>query len=144
MSDRPTWDEWALDLVNDATARADCSRSKVAALLMLSDHSVVKIGYNGSPPGGPSCLKGECPRGRLSYEQLAADSPYDTGGGECIALHAEMNVLLRASWQEMEGSTLYVTREPCHICWSLIKGTGIVRVVWREDGDIREWKKVIV
>lgn len=27
-------------------------------------HRIIGAGYNGSEPGGPSCLKGECPRGR--------------------------------------------------------------------------------
>ena len=142
MTDRPSWDEFGLGLAYESSSRADCSRSKVGAILMLEDHSIVGMGYNGSPPGGPSCLAGECPRGRIAYKDLPPDAAYDTGGGLCIALHAEMNVLLRASWQQMWESTLYTTREPCHICWSLIKGTGIKRVVWREpDTTIAEWQK---
>ena len=129
MMERPDWDKYGLEMARTAALRADCTRRKVGAVLMLWDHSIVVSGYNGGPSGGASCLAGECPRGRLSIEDLPPNSAYDTGGGTCIALHAEWNVLLRASWLQMMGSTLYVTEEPCHICWSLIKGTGIVRVV---------------
>lgn len=97
---------------------------------MASDHSIVTTGYNGGPSKGGSCLAGECPRGRLTHDELPPDSPYDTGGGKCIALHAEWNVLLRASWSDMIGATLYTTEEPCHICKSLIKGTHIREVRW--------------
>lgn len=127
MVTRPGWDEYGLGMARAAALRADCTRRRVGAALMLPDHSVVVTGYNGGPSGGLSCLAGECPRGR---SDVAPDSPYDSGAGTCIALHAEWNVLLRASWEQMNGSTLYVTDEPCHLCWSLIRGTRIKRVVW--------------
>lgn len=130
---RPTWDEFGLEMAKTASLRADCTRRKVGAALMLPDHSVVVTGYNGGPSKGPSCLKGECPRGRLGYSEMPADAPYDTGGGTCVALHAEWNVLLRATWEQMMGATLYVTEEPCHVCKNLIAGTGIREVVWPED-----------
>lgn len=135
MYERPSWDSYGLSIAEIAKSRADCTRRRVGACLMLSDHSIVKTGYNGGPSGGPSCLKGECPRGRLSHDDLPLDSPYDTGGGTCIALHAEWNVIIRSSWQELQGSTLYITEEPCHICWTMIKGSGITRVVWPDH----EW-----
>lgn len=127
---RPSWDEYGLALASAAATRADCTRRKVGAALMASDHSIVGTGYNGGRSKGLSCLKGECPRGRLSHIQLPADSPYDTGGGKCVALHAEWNIMLRASWDQLNGSTLYITEEPCHICKNLIGGTNIARVMW--------------
>lgn len=136
---RPSWDEYGLELAKTVALRADCTRRKVGAVLMATDNSIVATGYNGGYSGGPSCLKGECPRGRLTTEQLAPNSDYSSGEGKCIALHAEWNVLLRASWDEMVGASLYVTTEPCHLCWNLIKGTHIARVLWRdEDGFINE------
>lgn len=136
ISARPSWDEYGLLLAKSVAARADCTRRQVGAVLMAPDHSIVSTGYNGGPPKGPSCLKGECPRGRLTHDELPADSPYDTGGGTCIAIHAEWNVLLRASWSEMIGATLYVTEEPCHICKSFIAGTHITKVLW-PDGFLK-------
>lgn len=130
MGDRPSWDEYGLEVARTAALRADCTRRKVGAALMLPDHSIVVSGYNGGPSKGPSCLAGECPRGRLTHAELPADSPYDTGGGKCVALHAEWNVLLRATWEQMKGSTLYITEEPCHICQTIIAGTPIARVVY--------------
>lgn len=134
MADRVDWDEYGLEMAKTASLRADCTRRKVGAVLMLPDHSIVVSGYNGGPSKGPSCLAGECPRGRFGYSELPANSSYDTGGGTCVALHAEWNVLLRASWEQMLDSTIYVTESPCHVCRNLIAGTGVERVVW-PDGE---------
>lgn len=130
LTERPSWDEYGLSMAEAARSRADCTRRKVGAVLMLPDHSVVMSGYNGGPSGEASCLAGECPRGRLSHAQLRPDSAYDSGNGICIALHAEWNLLLRASWSQMRDSTVYITDEPCHLCRIIISGTPISRVVW--------------
>lgn len=127
---RPSWDDYGLSLAAVAASRADCTRRQVGAVLMAKDRSIVGTGYNGGPSKGLSCLKGECPRGRLTHAELPPDSTYDTGDGKCVALHAEWNVMLRASWAQMDGSTLYVTDEPCHICRNLIGGTHIATVIW--------------
>jgi dCMP deaminase len=130
MTVRIEWDEYGLEMAKSAALRADCTRRKVGAALMAADHSIISVGYNGGAPKGPSCLKGECPRGRLSKEELPGNSAYDTGGGTCVALHAEWNVLLRTDWHKFAGSTLYITHEPCHICAVMIAGTAIERVVY--------------
>lgn len=128
---RPTWDEWGLGLARAVATRADCSRRQVGAVLIREgDHKVMASGYNGAPTGQPGCLTaGACPRGLSDVEP---GSSYDTGAGTCIALHAEQNALLRASWDDMVGCTLYVTDKPCDGCARMISGTPIVRVVWPE------------
>ncbi|UVK59349.1 deoxycytidylate deaminase [Gordonia phage Pherobrine] len=140
---RPSWDEYGLAIATAASTRADCTRRKVGAALMASDHSIVGTGYNGGPSKGKSCLKGECPRGRLTHEELAADSPYDNTVGKCIALHAEWNVLLRASWAQLNGATLYITEEPCHICKNFIGGTNISAVIWPTGQWIRDDSRTV-
>jgi dCMP deaminase len=60
---------------------------------------------------------------------VAPGSSYDTGEGACIALHAEQNALLRATWDDMAGATLYVTDDPCGGCMRMIRGTLIRRVI---------------
>lgn len=124
---RPTWDEWGLELAKAVSLRADCTRRQVGAVLVTWQHRVAATGYNGAPSGLPGCLTADaCPRGRSS---VAPGSSYDTGAGACIALHAEQNALLRASWADMDGATLYVTDEPCDGCTRMIAGTPISFVV---------------
>lgn len=128
---RPTWDEWGLELARAVSLRADCTRRQVGAVLMTPDRSIVSTGYNGAPPGKPGCLtRGACPRG---LSGVLPGSSYDTGAGACIAVHAEQNALLRASWDEMKRATLYITDEPCGGCWKMIKATPIKRAVWPGD-----------
>lgn len=127
---RPSWDDYYLAIARAVATRADCTRRRVGALVVQGDR-IVSTGYNGAPPGRPGCLSaGACPRGRLTAEQLAPGSSYDTGPGACIAVHAEANALLRAAWADLHGATLYVTEQPCDGCARLIEGAPIGRVVF--------------
>lgn len=126
---RPDWDTYYLQIARAVSARADCTRRKVGAILVFGD-DIIATGYNGAPSGEPGCLSaGACPRGRLSTVDIAPGSSYDTGPGSCIALHAEQNAIIRAG-RRSRGATLYVTDEPCEGCARLIRGSGISRVVY--------------
>lgn len=127
---RPSWEEYYLDIARAVAKRADCTRRKVGAIIVLGDR-IVSTGYNGAPSGDPGCLTaGACPRGRRSVQDVLPGSSYDTGTGACIALHAEQNAILRAGL-EARGATLYLTHEPCDGCARLIRGAGITRVVFQ-------------
>ncbi len=125
---RPDWDTYYLQIARAVSARADCTRRKVGAIIVQGDR-IVSTGYNGAPTKKPGCLTaGACPRGRLSVHEVLPGSSYDTGSGACIALHAEQNAILRAGL-DSRGAVLYVTDEPCDGCSRLIEGAGILRVV---------------
>lgn len=124
---RPDWKEYWLNVTKAIAGRADCSRRKVGAVIVDANNRMVSSGYNGSPPGGPSCLAGQCPRGQST---VSPGSSYDTGPGSCIALHAEQNAIIWASPERLKGSTLYITDAPCEGCQRLIAGVGIVAVVY--------------
>lgn len=123
---RPGWDEYFLGICEAVAARADCSRRRVGAVIVDRYHRLVSTGYNGSYPGGPSCLAGECPRARSGVDP---GTSYDTGPGACVALHAEGNAILYAGQLRATGCTLYVSDTPCDACWRHIKAVGIARVV---------------
>jgi len=127
---RPPFDQWGIMLADAVSLRADCTRRQVGAVIMTPDHSVVATGYNGAPAGVSGCLSaGACPRGQMSPEQVAPGSSYDTGPGACISIHAEINAIIRASWDQMKDATLYVTDQPCDGCARIIAGTPIGRIV---------------
>ncbi|MFF9481426.1 deoxycytidylate deaminase [Streptomyces sp. NPDC014733] len=121
--DRPGWDEYFLGIAEAVAVRGDCLRARVGAVLVRPDRRIAATGYNGAPPGGPSCLGGGCLRCR-------SDAPTGTGYGACIETHAEANCLLYADWADCQGSTLYITRAPCRDCSKLIGSAGISRVIW--------------
>lgn len=63
VTGRPDRDEWHLRGADWLAEMGDCTRSKVGALIVGPDKRIWGMGYNGSYPGGPSCLAGACPRG---------------------------------------------------------------------------------
>jgi dCMP deaminase len=124
--DRLGWDDYFLEVASSIAARADCTRSKVGAVLVDSNHRIVGTGYNGAPSGIVGCLEGGCPRGKLSYEELPSESDY----GNCIAHHAEFNAVIYTDPGKRSGTTIYVTRKPCTGCKKLLLAEHVTRVVW--------------
>lgn len=124
---RPDWDPYFLAIARAVAARADCRRAHHGAVIVDQHRRIVATGYNGSAPGGPSCLMGSCPRGLLSDEEVAHNSGDYTN---CISLHAEQNAIAFANHSDTVGSTIYITGEPCGMCAKLIVAAGITRVVY--------------
>lgn len=131
---RPDWDTYFLAIAEQVAARADCTRSKVGAVLVRQDYSVCATGYNGVRPGQEGCLDGACPRGLLSYQECPQPASYTSGPGLCIAIHAEQNALLFLPDDE-QAFTCYLTRQPCSDCQQALEWHGIQRIVWPEG----EW-----
>lgn len=155
MKQRPDFTTWALGVATAVSARGDCTRRQVGAVILDQDHRIAGAGYNGSYPGGPSCLEGDCPRGRHyktfrqildicacgnpwpCAEAVAAGSSYDTGPGACISVHAELNALLDvADRNRLVEASLYVTAEPCDGCLKILRATKIRDIWWRDQAGI--------
>lgn len=128
---RPSWDLYFLAIAETVSTRADCRRRTVGCVI-VKDHRIMSTGYNGGPSGGPSCLAGECPRGLLTYDQVEGLADYDRPGtpGYCVAVHAEVNAVVYAGWNEARGATAYITDPPCPGCRKVLAAAGIARVLW--------------
>lgn len=135
VAPRPTWDEYGLILAEAVSQRADCRRSLVGAVLLdNATHQIVGTGYNGVAPGQPGCLVGACPRGLLDPAIYPTGGVYvPVAGAECVATHAEINCLRRASELcpdlDYRATTIYVTRRPCSACRLACESVGIVRFI---------------
>lgn len=125
-TERPDWDDYFLNIAKAVAARADCSRRATGAVI-VKNRRIVSTGYNGTPPGGLSCLKGDCPRATMK-NILHGSADYSN----CISIHAEANAIAYANRADTEGATIYLTSDPCDMCSKLIKAAGIVRVVHGE------------
>lgn len=139
---RKSVDEWALGIADAVAENGDCTRSQVGAVLLDRNKRLCGAGYNGSAPGEPGCLEDDwCPRGRTTYDQIPAGSDY----GNCIAIHAEENLLIHSRREDLEGGTIYVTRAPCYRCLPRLKSAGVFRVVWRTEtgweAKVFDWGK---
>lgn len=124
---RPDWHDYFLGIAAAVAKRADCRRARHGAVIVDREHRIISTGYNGSPPGGKSCLAGECPRGMLSAEEIAHLTP---DYSNCIALHAEQNAIAYANGRETRGASIYITGPPCDMCSKLIRAAGITNVFY--------------
>lgn len=127
---RPSWDETFLAVADIMAQRSTCSRRKVGAVL-VQDNRIISTGYNGAAPGLQHCVDGGCPRGKMSFTEVAPFADYNLF--PCVAIHAEANALLRAGHGAARGGTLYVTCKPCQQCTNLINAAEIGRIVLKDD-----------
>ncbi len=127
MEQRPSWDEYFMEMAKLTAKRSTCLRRHVGAVI-VQDRHIVATGYNGAPRGLKHCAE----RGGCLREQLGVPS------GErhelCRALHAEQNAIIQAAslGVSVEGGSIYVTHQPCVICAKMIINAGIKRIVVQE------------
>lgn len=117
--ERPSWDEYFMQIAHVVAERATCPRRSVGAVI-VTDKRILTTGYNGAPRGLAHCAEVGC--------HMVA--------GHCIrALHAEQNAILQAAMNGVStnGATIYVTCQPCNHCAKMIINAGIQRVVFQGD-----------
>ena len=124
---RPSWDEYFMRIAEVVATRANCSRRKVAAVV-VSERRIISTGYNGTPRGVKNCFEGGCPR-------CSGEAPSGAALEECICVHAEQNAICQAAYYgiRLAGATIYVTISPCLTCAKLIINAGIREVVYGGD-----------
>lgn len=147
---RPDWDEYFIGIAKAVSARATCLRRKYGTVI-TKDNIIVSTGYNGAPSGMKDCLDvGKCTRKEL---QIPHGERYEL----CHSVHAEANAIIRASVDELRGSTIYISgidegmsecsSEPCMMCKRMILNSKIARVVYSDGNngfiviDPKKWMK---
>ncbi len=126
MDQRPSWDEYFMEIAKLVSTRATCPRRAVGAVI-VRDKRILATGYNGAPAGLPHCPQG------------GPDNDWPNGcmrAGHCIrSLHAEQNALLQAAKIGIacEGASIYVACQPCNACAKMIINAGINRVIYEGD-----------
>ena len=127
MSQRPSWDEYFMEMAELARQRSTCQRRHVGAVI-VKDNRVIATGYNGVPRGIRHCEETGCLRQQLNV-------PSGKMHELCRGLHAEQNAIIQAACMgsSIEGGTLYCTTQPCVICTKMIINAGIKRVVIKES-----------
>ncbi len=138
---RPGWDEYFINIAKVVATRATCLRRKYGAVI-TKDNIIVSTGYNGAPAGMKDCLEaGKCTRKEL---QIPHGERYEL----CHSVHAEANAIIRASGEELNGATIYISgndhesgeclSEPCMMCKRMILNARIKKVVYSngENGII--------
>ena len=124
---RPSWDEYFMEMAELTAKRSSCLRRNVGAVI-VKDKRAIATGYNGAPMGLAHCEeKGGCLRQQLGV-------PSGQRHELCRALHAEQNAIIQAAsmGHAIEGGTIYITHQPCVICAKMIVNAGIKRIVVKE------------
>ncbi len=120
---RPSWDEYFLEVAHLVAKRSTCLRRSVGAVL-VKDKRILATGYNGAPSGLKHCVDIGCLRQKLNI-------PSGERHELCRALHAEQNALIQASLYgiSVKDSILYATNQPCVICAKMLINAGIKEIV---------------
>ncbi len=123
VMERPSWDQYFLEIAQLLTKRSTCLRRQVGALI-VKDKRILATGYNGAPTGIEHCATAGCLRERLNV-------PPGERHELCRGLHAEQNALLQAARYGLlvAGATLYSTHQPCIICTKMLINAGIKEIV---------------
>ena len=111
---RPSWDQYFMDIVELVGKRSTCLRREVGAIL-VKDKRILTTGYNGPPMGIAHCSEAGCLRDKLGV-------PSGERHELCRGLHAEQNAIIQAAYHgiTINGATLYCSNLPCIICSKMI------------------------
>jgi dCMP deaminase len=134
---RPTWDEYFMDITHLVAKRSTCLRRQVGAIL-VKDKKILATGYNGAPSRLDHCLDIGCLREKLKI-------PSGERHELCRGLHGEQNAIIQAAYHGVgiRGATLYCTNHPCIICSKMIINSGIEKIIY-EEGYADELAKVML
>ena len=121
---RPTWEEYFMNITRLVAKRATCLRRQVGAVLVM-DKRLLATGYNGAPSGLAHCLEVGCLREK---NKIPSGERHEL----CRGLHAEQNAIIQAAFHgiRIQGATLYCTNLPCVICTKMIINAGIKEVIY--------------
>ena len=122
--DRPSWDEYFMEVVRSISKRGTCDRGRIGAVL-AKNKQILASGYVGAPVGLPHCDDAGHQLKKVIHEDGNITQ-------HCTrTLHAEQNAICQAAKNgiSIDGSTLYILMTPCKVCAMLIINSGIKRVV---------------
>jgi dCMP deaminase len=123
---RPSWDDYYMEIARTVARRSNCVRRGVGAIIVVHK-AIISAGYNGAPMGVTNCCDGGCPR-------CSSDAPPGEGYDTCICVHAEQNAMILAArhGNATNGGVLYTTLRPCFGCVKEAIQAGIDEIVFDE------------
>lgn len=126
--------------------QSHCNKLHVGAVA-ARDGRVLITGYNGTVPGTDNCCeeKTKCPScdgmgDEWTPEPLSVVPCTNCNGEGFIyktkntTIHAEQNLVFYAARKgiSLEGTTVYITHNPCEECAKAMAAAGVVEVVYKD------------
>ena len=123
-NDRPSYDEYFMEMAHVVSKRSTCLRRNVGAILVKDKH-ILSTGYNGAPKGLKHCSEVGCLRENM-------DIPSGERHELCRGLHAEQNAIIQAAvfGVSITNSTLYCTSTPCVVCVKMLINAGVKEIIY--------------
>ncbi len=123
--DRPSWENYFMDITHLVAKRATCTRRSVGAVI-VKDKRVLSTGYNGAPSGIRHWSDVGCLREGLNV-------PSGERQELCRGIHAEQNAIIQAALHgvSIKDATLFSTTHPCSICAKMIINAGITHIYYQ-------------
>lgn len=127
---RKDWDTYFMDIAYMAATRSLCPRRQVGAVL-VQGKKLLGTAYNGAPMGVEDCFEAGCMLVE-EYDVMIKDGREELIKKQrCVrTIHAEQNLLLFTDRHDRDGSTVYVTDQPCWTCANMLANSGIVEIVY--------------
>ena len=127
MGERPSYDEYFMEMAQVVSKRSTCIRRKVGSIL-VKDRHILSTGYNGAPKGLKHCSEEGCLRVDLKV-------PSGERHELCRGLHAEQNAIIQAALFgiSIKNSVLYCTNTPCVVCVKMLINAGVTEIVYSGD-----------
>ena len=124
MEQRPSYDEYFMEMAHVVAKRSTCLRRKVGAILVKEKH-ILSTGYNGAPKGFKHCAETGCLR---EDQNIPSGERHEL----CRGLHAEQNAIIQAAvfGTSIKGSVLYCTNTPCVVCVKMLINAGVTEIVY--------------
>ena len=137
MRERPSYDEYFMEMAHLVAKRSTCLRRKVGAILVKDKH-ILSTGYNGAPKGLKHCSEVGCLRKELGI-------PSGERHEICRGLHAEQNAIIQAAvfGISIKNSVLYCTNTPCVVCAKMLINAGVDEIVYSGEYPDDLAKKII-
>lgn len=126
-AERPSWDDYFMEIVQVVAKRSTCLRRQVGCVL-VSERRILATGYNGPPRGLAHCeALGGCLREQLNI-------PRGQRHEVCRALHAEQNAIIQAAVHGValpDNVIAYTVAQPCVTCAKMLINSHVKRIVYR-------------
>jgi dCMP deaminase len=142
MTNRKDWDTYFMDIAYMASTRSQCNRRHVGAVL-VQGKKLLGTAYNGAPMGIPDCSEAGCMLVEEIELKIVDGKEEVIRKQRCIrTIHAEQNLLLFTDREDREGSTVYVTDQPCWTCANMLANSGVTEIVYHRP-YLKDSDKVI-